>query len=277
MPDPLQPPTLGGAWGPNGQWENQAEPGTPEYNSYQQQLANYNRQKNDPNSPYNQANALGAKEQMLLGRQAPGIGQVMTGGLEGARGNQMGALGAQQALMAGPSLAGMRASQQFGQAQQAMMGTRNPNQMRAAMMAGGQQLGAAAGAAGNAVGQEWMQGQKGIAGALNTLGQGDIASQQAIQKLQAQQQQLNLTQRQQNLTAGQGYEQNYYDLQNAYTQAAQASLGAQYQKQQDEKKQQLQLIGAGASAVPFIGGMFGGAATAGANASTDATGANGGY
>lgn len=267
-------PQLGGEW-EGGIWHNSAsdDPNGLTYKNWQQAYADKQRQVNDPNSPYNQANALGSKETMLLGRQAPGIAQVDQTGLEQARGNQLGALGAQRSLMAGPSLAGMKANQAFGQAQQNMMsGSRDPRSMAMAMRGGAGQLGAAAGNAGNAVGQEWMQGQKGIANSINTLGQGDIASQTAMQKLQAQQQQLYLTQRQQNLGAAQGYEQNYYDLQNAYTQAAQAALAAKYKQQQDQQQQQLQIGGGIMSAIPFIGGAGAAAMKGGANSAIDGQG-----
>jgi hypothetical protein len=257
-----------GVWGKDGKWHDGLNPNSQSdqqwlqqndpaaYDVWKQSADKKQQFMNDPNSPYNQALGLGSKEKMLLGREAPAISQVMNGGLMDARANQMSALGAQQQLMAGPSLAQMRGQQQFGQ-QRAMMGGAaggNPLAARNAMLGGNQALGAMAGTLGSQVGQETLQSQRGIAGSANTLAQGDLQSQGQMEQLLQKQRQMYLAQRGQNLGQAQGYEQNYFNTQNAYTQSAQAAIAARFQKEQADKQQQLQLWGAAASAIPYVGG-----------------------
>lgn len=213
----------------------------------------------DTTTPAYQAYELGRQEQGILGRQAPQMGAVSAAGLDQARGNQLAGISAQQAIQAGPSLAGARANQQFGGAQQQAMGAGARGGalgMRAAMLGGGAQLGSMAQQGGNAVGQEQMQGQQNIAGAINTLGQGDVASQQGLEQAQEKQRQMNLSQRGQNLGYAQGLEQNYFNTQNAYTQQAKAQYAAYLQKKQGLDQATANLIASGAQAT---GAVVGGA------------------
>lgn len=200
-------------------------------------------------SPGAQARYLGNLEFNTLGRQGPQLGQNDASGIGAARGTQMGAIQAQQGLLAGPSLAQLRGQTQFGQSQAAMMSNRNPLAMRQAISQGGQQLGAQAGQVGNAVGQEQMQGQQSLASQLGNLGQGDIASQQGLEQLRQAQQGIDLSQRGQNLGLAQSYEQNYYNVQKAYEQQAQAQWAAELAKQQGQAQTNTQWLGAGTQAV----------------------------
>lgn len=210
------------------------------------------------NTPQGQASALGKQEHGILNRAAPQMGEISNAGLAGARGNQLAGLNAQQELMAGPSLAGMRANQQFGGAQQSMMGAGARGGalgMRAAMGAGAGQLGAMSQAGGNAVGQEQLQGQQGIASGVNTLGQGDIASQQGLEQAMEKQRGLNLNQRGQNLGYAQGLEQNYFNTQNAYTQQAKAQYALYLQKQQGMDAATANDVAMGGKALGAVVGM----------------------
>jgi hypothetical protein len=212
----------------------------------------------DQDTPNGQAAQLGITEHGILNRVAPQMDEVSSAGLGAARSNQLAGLQAQQDLMAGPSLAGMRANQQFGGAQQNAMGAGARGGalgMRSAMGAGAGQLGAMSQAGGNAVGQEQLQGQQGIAGGLNTLGQGDVASQQALEQAMEKQRGLNLNQRGQNLGYAQGLEQNYFNTQNAYTQQAKAQYALWLQKQQGLDQATANDIAMGAKAVGAVAGM----------------------
>lgn len=212
----------------------------------------------DTDTPNGQAAQLGIHEHGILNRAAPQMGEVSNAGLAGARGNQLTGLGAQQALMDGPSLAGMRSNQQFGGATQQMAGAGARGGalgMRGAMMGGSAQLGAIAQAGGNAAGQEQLQGQQGIASGLNTLGQGDVASQQALEQAMEKQRGLNLNQRGQNLGYAQGLEQNYFNTQNAYTQQAKAQYALYLQKQQGMDKATADDVAMGAKATGAVLGM----------------------
>lgn len=209
-------------------------------------------------TPQGEASALGKHEHGILNRAAPQMGEISNAGLAGARGNQLAGLSAQQDLMAGPSLAGMRSNQQFGAAQQQMVGAGARGGalgMRSAMMGGGAQLGAIAQAGGNAAGQEQLQGQQGIASGLNTLGQGDVASQQALEQAMEKQRGLNLNQRGQNLGYAQGLEQNYFNTQNAYTQQAKAQYALYLQKKQGMDKATADDIAMGGKVLGAVVGM----------------------
>lgn len=220
-------------------------------NPNQGNVSPYRHTLEQNNSPQEEATELANRENRLLGRQATQIGGlngVDSSGLDASRFNQMRAINSQKELMAGPSLANLKANQNFGAAQQAMMGARDPRAMRAAMLGGGAQLGALSQKTGNAVGDEWMKGQQNIAGAYNTLGQNDISTQQGLEQLEERQRQLNLQQRGQNLGTAQGYEQNYFNEQNAYTQQAQAQWAAYLARKQGLDKSTTDWVGAGTKA-----------------------------
>jgi hypothetical protein len=200
-------------------------------------------------NPSDQASALALQEGQTLGRQAPPIGVVHNAGLNASRNEQLSALGAQQALMAGPSLAQMRAQQQFGQARQMMGAGGNALAARNSMLSGSNALGSLSQKTGNAVGEETLQSQRALGEGINKLGQGDITSQQQMEALAERQRQMYLTQRGQNLGQAQGYEQNYYNIQRAYEQQALDQLKAQQAWNQHNDQVTQQWVGAGIGAV----------------------------
>lgn len=227
--------------------QNNTDPYGKQYNGYTGGPHPYvDPNASDPNSAQGVANALGTSEGGILSRQAPGIGQVMTGGLDASRANQVAAIQAQQAQLAGPSLAGVQANQAFGQARQGMGGAAasNPLAMRQAMLGGNQQLAGVAGQGGQAVGAEYAGRLGGLAGTMGTLSQNDLQNQNAMQQIAQAQYGLNLNQRNENLTAAQGQEQNYFNVQSAEQQAAMAAKVLGQQKQQAETALGTQAIGA---------------------------------
>lgn len=212
----------------------------------------------------NQANALGTEEASLLNRQAPTL-QVDASGLQAARANQQAGIQAAQQQLNGPSLAGLQANQAMGQARQQMGGASasNPLAMRQAMLGGNQQLGQMAQQGGGAVGQEYAGRLGGLGSAVGAMGQGDVASQNAMQQLAQSQQKLYLGQRQQNLTAAQGNEQNYWNVMSAQQRAALQASQTQQQIQQAQNTQNMMIGGASASAAAALAAA---AITAGAAA-----------